>query len=347
MPHGPFLEKIESYGVRGVAQDLIRTYLSGRTQQVHVNGETSGFRHTTAGVPQGSILGGVLFIVYINDLPSQLDAIPIIYADDTTLLTAARTVEEVQVKAKQHMEQAKQWFQQNDLNLQEQKTEKLSIEMDRWKETDQPVKFLGITIDARLTWNSHIQNLEQTLNRATYAIRKVHKTAGIRAARVAYMALFHSRMSYAIETWGHSSHTRAILITQKRAVRSITMETQMTHAKPLFICNKILTVHAVYILKCTTNIHKASNSMERHADTHSYNTRNRNILQIDFHRLATTSYRALQIHLYNLLPEEWKTKNMNGFRRTIRDHLIKTAPYNIDEFIQGLPQIPRRDTETL
>ena len=84
--HGLLLEKLKAYGVRDNELDLLRSYLSGRTQYVHINGCHSSPRTVLAGVPQGSIFGPILFLLFINDLPSAAQhSTKDIYADDTTL----------------------------------------------------------------------------------------------------------------------------------------------------------------------------------------------------------------------------------------------------------------------
>ena len=84
--HGLLLEKLKAYGVRDYEMELLRSYLSGRTQYVHINGCHSSPRTVSAGVPQGSILGPILFLLFINNLPSAAQHSTVdIYADDTTL----------------------------------------------------------------------------------------------------------------------------------------------------------------------------------------------------------------------------------------------------------------------
>ena len=212
--------------------------------------------------------------------------------------------------------------------------------MDRWHQTDKSVRFLGITIDSRLTWKDHIDHLSNTLSKATYAIRKIEKTAGKIAARTAYFSLFQSRINYGIETWGHSSHTKAILVLQKRALRGMLGETALCSAKPLFKQERILTVYAIYISRGLNAIHRKRETAERQGDQHDYETRNRTLLKAAFSRLATTSHHYKMTTLYNMLPEEWRSAPTSRFRRRLQSHLSTTCPYSLEEFVQDLPNEP-------
>ena len=337
MPHALLLDKMERYGVRGVGRSLIASYLSNRLQQVRINGESSGFREVLVGVPQGSLLGGALFIIFMNDLPSRIEAKTIIYADDTTIITTATTRDDLHRASQHHMQEAKTWFESNQLELNEQKTEELTFEMDRWETTQKPVKFLGITLDARLTWSSHIESLSKLLSRAIYAIRRINKTAGYEASRVAYFSMFQARMSYGIQTWGHSSHTKTILILQKRAVRGLTSEHPLTNAKPLFQKHRILTVYAVYLLYCLCDIHR-TRMKDPVVHNHQYDTRKKNDLRPDYRRLTTTAHYTKPVKIYNSLPDQWKTETNRRFKLTLTQHLLEAPPYDVDEFVFSIRQ---------
>ena len=88
------------------------------------------------------------------------------------------------------MQQAKKWFEENGLHLNEAKTEILTFQMDRWERPGEAVRLLGIHIDPRLTWRSHIDHLTSVLSRAIYAIRRTSKIAGHQAAKLTYHSLF-------------------------------------------------------------------------------------------------------------------------------------------------------------
>ena len=230
------------------------------------------------------------------------------------------------------MDQAKTWFAKNGLHLNEAKTETLTFQMDRWEQPGDAVRLLGIYIDARLTWRSHIDHLTTALSRAIYAIRRTSKIAGYQAAKLTYRSLFESRMTYGIQIWGHSCHTEAVFLLQKRAVRTLTSEPSQTHCKPLFRRNNILTTYALYLLKTLTEVHNNKSNIPTQSDLHTYKTRSRNDLRTEQHRLTTTAHYSRSLRMYNGLREDWKVLTGRAFKKTLAEALLEIAPYSIQEF---------------
>lgn len=93
MSHYIFLEKVEYYGFIDVSYDILKSYLSERTQMITCNGDTSPVLTIDSGVPQGSILGLLSFVLYINDLPANLNTLCLLYAEDTTIAVHDKTSE--------------------------------------------------------------------------------------------------------------------------------------------------------------------------------------------------------------------------------------------------------------
>ena len=179
--------------------------------------------------------------------------------------------------------------------------------------------------------------LSGQLARAIFAIRRIQRTAGFEAARVAYFALFHSRMTYALEVWGHSPHSTTILTQQKRAVRALTGASPTTHCRPLFRQHHIPTIFAVYTLLCLTALHKIKDSYPKQGDNHAYETRNRELLRGEFVRLSTMDSHANQLRIYNALPKDWKSVPTKNFKGILAAHLHETTPYTIQEVLVSLP----------
>jgi hypothetical protein len=146
------LEKLQHYGVRSQALQLISNYLHDRSQEVFYNSQTSGSVMLNIGVPQGSILGPLLFIIYANDFESNITtATPYLYADDTTLVSVNSNPDAVETQSQQSYSEAKQWFLMNKMTLNEGKTAQLHFTLKSFTCNDATnhEKFLGVVIDSK------------------------------------------------------------------------------------------------------------------------------------------------------------------------------------------------------
>uniref|UniRef100_A0A672HNX1 Reverse transcriptase domain-containing protein n=1 Tax=Salarias fasciatus TaxID=181472 RepID=A0A672HNX1_SALFA len=166
--HSKLLKKMNMYGIRGVAHHWLSSYLENRNQYVHINDTKSELWQIKCGVPQGSILGPKLFILYMNDFSKVSNLGKILFADDTTLFHSGKSIQEVTKVVNEELEVIKHWFDLNGLILNAKKTnfmlfnnkkEKVKVklkidgvEIHRVRET----KFLGVMIDDDLKWKSHI-----------------------------------------------------------------------------------------------------------------------------------------------------------------------------------------------
>jgi ribonuclease P/MRP protein subunit RPP40 len=129
------------------------------------------------GVPQGSILGPLLFIIYANDFESNITtATPYLYADDTTLVSVNSNPDAVETQSQQSYSEAKQWFLMNKMTLNEGKTAQLHLTLKSFTCNDATnEKFLGVVIDSKLTWNEHISEVANKLSRQIYLFRSLNE----------------------------------------------------------------------------------------------------------------------------------------------------------------------------
>ncbi|GBP06697.1 Probable RNA-directed DNA polymerase from transposon BS [Eumeta japonica] len=232
--HESLIVKPRHYGVTGRALDLLKSYLSNRVQRVDVNGMRSSGSIVHMGVPQESILGSFLFLIYINDLPSLVKDVHeiLLFADDTSLL--------FKVKRRQPTYEnnaiwkVEKWLTTNNLLLNEMKTICIKFSFPNVRHGSRSISvrnkelefvnstvFLGITLDNRLQWGPHISELAKRLNFAVYAVKKMRNLSDVETARLVYFGCFHSLMSYGILLWGNAVDIHRIFVLQKRTVRAI------------------------------------------------------------------------------------------------------------------------------
>ena len=172
------LSKLKAYGVRSNSADWFKSYLSDRTQKCFVNGSLSDSQPLTCGIPQGTILRLLLFILYINDLPNCLvNSHPRIYADDIHLIFASNDVAYVEENMNDDLTKITVFLSANKITLNKSKTEFLligsrqrlntfnrlpsfTIDSNSIKQVEF-TKPLGLYIDENLTWNVHIAHISK------------------------------------------------------------------------------------------------------------------------------------------------------------------------------------------
>ena len=181
------LIKLLNYGFDNSSINLLKNYFWNRQQRTRLNGSMSSMSLITLGVPQGSILGPLLFLIYINDLPSYLEeSICKLFADDTSLLASGLSVEDCVIKMKKLFEKVLEWCEHNRLSINYSKTYVMFISSNKkdikpeqvilGKQNLQVVtsfKLLGVTIDDTLSFRNHVSNLCISINKKIFALKRL------------------------------------------------------------------------------------------------------------------------------------------------------------------------------
>lgn len=335
--HDILLTKLAKYNFSTESCDLLKSYLQNRSQFVSINGKPSITLNINYGVPQGSILGPILFLIYINDLPNNIFSDEIIlYADDTTSINTSANFNDLTTTYKTMLSSAERWFAANYLTLNSDKTNTMVLTL-RKHDFDNPesVKFLGIHIDKCLNWNVHVDETAKKLNKTIYCIRSLINCVTINVLRVVYFSLFQSHLSYGILAWGHSAQSKRLFKIQRRVIRIICKLPYKADCRSYFKELGILPLPSLYIYHCLLYLRSHRNNIKTNDHLHEYNTRNRNHLKPCFLR-TEKSKNAINfycIKFFNVLPPEIKNLPLHKFKSVMYKYLIDKSFYSFDEFI--------------
>ena len=256
---------MEKYGISGIELQWFTSYLTDRKQYVSINGVGGSLRDILFGVPQGSILGPLLFILFINDLPLSSDFLSLLFADDTTLVLSHENLAELVTRVNTEFRKVCEYFRCNNLVLHPDKTKFILFSRSRVREgvvllcnnnnlnqnyTDNisvisgiskddiipAVKFLGVYIDQDLSFKFHISQIKQKLSKALYSLRSVKNLLSQKSLILLYNSLFHCHLLYAIQIWScvNSGPINELFKLQKSAIRIISNVSYNAHTEPLF-----------------------------------------------------------------------------------------------------------------
>lgn len=331
--HRILLDKLSYYGISHNSLNLLKSYLSNRKQYVSFNSSQSTTLTVTTGVPQGSVLGPFLFIVFINDLPYNIPSQTVIYADDTTLLSSHSNLKTLEENINHAYNSAQIWFSSNKLLCNNDKTQDLLLSM-AGRSNYKSVKLLGFHLDSRLDWNDHIDGICKKISRVSFLMWKLRDCVRDEYLRISYFSFVQSHICYGIVLWGHSSAVHDILIIQKKILRTMCRVDEVEHCKPLFIRLNIMIVINLYIYQVLihTKLHLSDFTTRDHF--HAHDTRGKAKLDLPQHRLAKTgkSFKANCVRFFNRLPQTAKLIPFNHFKKTIKNWLVENPFYSLDEF---------------
>ena len=322
-----------------------------------MDGISSECTNVSVGVPQGSILGPLLFLIYVNDLPNSTKLLEsILFADDTSLASSFSSFTfngAVSVATiNQELDNVFKWLCVNKLSLNVSKTKYMIFKnpldpkqppTEKFKINGETIKlveefeFLGITIDFQLNWKAHTKKIIGKINRTLGDMKKIKRYAPAYVLKMLYQTLVNSRFTYGIKCWGHAHNQ--VEKTQKKAIRIMANKKVNSHTSPLFKQYFILKLEDLFKLNCLKMHYRIENELAapifrtfhtRNWEIHSHNTRQTHIrvMHPQFER-NKDCFRFYLPNLINEIPSELLQLIHTCSLKTFTWHIKK---YFVDQY---------------
>ena len=267
--HNILLQKLESYGIRGNAHKWFRSYLNETIQRVEIKGISSKWSTIKCGVPQGSILGPLLFLIYINDQPHACNSTEIVLFADDTNVTA---IGQINLRVEEDIIKLNYWLNANKLIINMDKTVEMNLKTSNSmtfqlnncnikKET--VIKYLGVYIDSKLSFVSHIDNVKMRLAKQSGIISKLRYYAPRHQLLEFYRSNIRTTIQYGILVYGCCSYSSLlpIFMLQKKILKLMFFRNRRDHSEDIFIKHQILTVHELHVYELLKFVLRSINKL--------------------------------------------------------------------------------------
>ena len=348
--HDILLKKLYHYGIRGVAFDWFKSYLSERKQFVTYNECHSEQKYIKCGVPQGSILGPLLFLLYVNDMVNASERLfSQLFADDTNVFISGKNLNSLIETMNCELQKLYEWMCVNKLSLNIKKTKFMLFTPKKSLKVEQNVfinghiiekvenfKFLGVIIDSHLKWNDHIHHIKKKIAKGLGIMYKAKRLLNTNTLITLYYSFMYPYYLYCIEVWGTASNESlvSLLKLQKRALRLIKSVPVRTDSDSIFKSLEILTVNNTYTFKVGMLMFKVNADkvpkcihelfLKTH-EIHSRSTRQMFKLYMPSSKLEIVrkSFRSKGVTIWNFILDNFEIScSIHSFKQKLKKYLV-------------------------
>ena len=345
--HQLLLSKLYKYGIRGNAYHLLKSFLTDRQQCTLVNGCKSSYKRVQCGVPQGSTLGPLLFIIYINDFYKCSEFNLNLFADDAYLSLYNSSPESLEHKTNQQLTNVKNWLQVNKLTLNTSKSTYIVFSKAKSKyqfqvkigeeilEQAESVKYLGIVIDKTLCWKPHINKVGNKISSSCWAMSKIRNLMTEDVLKQIYYSIVYPHLQYCVSCWGGVPPTtlNRINVLQRRAIRTICKVSRDENTSELFHKLNLLKMKDIYHFRLSIIMHSMHNGiwvgmeMMKVKELHNYETRfsteENFCLPIVKSNIGKCSFNFMGPKAWSNVPSNLKVLPIHEFKKNFMQILIE------------------------
>ena len=346
LDHDILLDKLQHYGIRNLCKNWFISYLCDRYQYTIVNNKMSKSARVKTGVPQGSTLGPLLFLLYINDIVKSSSMLKfILFADDTSVIHSGSDLVSLTRTVNTELDLVSTWLMANKLSLNIQKTyyiifagnkqfnDNFNVKICNHDiQRSDSVKYLGVYIDQKLKWNNHVNHIQSKLAKSLGILHKVKNLLTKDTLVTLYYTLFYPYLHYCNVVWGmaHKTTLNSLVLLQKRIIRTVACVGYYDHTASIFSTLKILKLDDIHALESLKFIYEQQNtqifSLPRVSEIHDRNTRNRHLLRPVFPKLELHKRFVLYSGClkWNELPDDIKQANNKfTFKINVKRHILQ------------------------
>lgn len=348
--HDILLLKMEAAGIRGVALNWFRSFLTGREQRVRVGASLSSAAPVKMGVPQGSVISATLFLVFINDLLElQLNGNPSAFADDVALFYCHKNIQVISNFLNEDLRVLRNWCALNKMQINVSKTKYVNFYFKEFDLVTDPkyhlsssclancscatigkehsFKYLGLTLDDKLSWEKHINLLHNNLKSSVRKFYFLRNFCSEKLLRTLYYGLVDSRLQYGVVCWGgaYKFLMKKLRVLQNHFIRIILKKPKRESSFPLFVELNVLPLQFLYVYKVLKLFYVRSGNTGTTDLVYSTRNTNRRIFRIPkVHRsLFKHSFVYSGPKFFNRLPLEIKeSDSLRCFCLKVRKWLL-------------------------